>query len=524
MSCPSEVLRRRRAWRRRQKLGRAALLLGSFLLVTACGSTVAVDAGRASNSEQAQLGITGSSPQAGDAHAPTSAAAGTVAGNAGGTANARSGGTSAAPPGGGTSTARAGGENLPTARAPVEIGIYVSENAQAFYQAIGASNQSVGNNKAQAQAVVNYVNHHGGLAGHPIIPVYAYLDATSNNTWASQEEAACATWTQDHHVIAAVSALNADQTMASCLDHHSVPLIVEDLTQHLARDFSAYPLVTPASIDANRLASIYIDQLSQQRFFAASTATPVKIGLLYFDTPGFNDVRIHALYPALAKIGQHVTDAVGFQRPQGLSDLGPLYTQIENAMLHFHADAITHIITMDEAGDFWGAGSLAAENQHYYPKWGLNSYDAPGVGESQAPADQAANAVGVGFDPLFDVDQQHQPPRNPTAKLCTSIMTAAGQATTSQQTLAVEWAYCDTLLLLQSATRGVSAPNLATAPLAERAILNGVDALGRSFLPANTFNAYFSAEQRDGAASVRRFGYTTNCNCFVYTSGLISVH
>ena len=61
----------------------------------------------------------------------------------------------------------------------------------------------LGDPRAMAKAMGNWVNAHGGLKGHPITLVYDQDSATS--TIAQNDSTHCATFTQDNRVAAVIT-------------------------------------------------------------------------------------------------------------------------------------------------------------------------------------------------------------------------------------------------------------------------------------------------------------------------------
>src|SRR4051794_4160269 len=83
---------------------------------------------------------------------------------------------------------------------PLLIGAAYERNAGAADSAVGADNSDPGDFKADYTALIKYVNAHGGVAGHPLVPVWYEFDVASSESVSTQEQRACDTWTHDHHV------------------------------------------------------------------------------------------------------------------------------------------------------------------------------------------------------------------------------------------------------------------------------------------------------------------------------------
>jgi len=85
----------------------------------------------------------------------------------------------------------------------IYIGLVYSTNADAVNKAAGANGISTGDTQADAKAVIDDINKHGGVAGRKLVPIWYAFDSTSTQPIDSQWSAACAHFTQDNHVFAA---------------------------------------------------------------------------------------------------------------------------------------------------------------------------------------------------------------------------------------------------------------------------------------------------------------------------------
>ncbi|MCU1587113.1 MAG: hypothetical protein JWN31_606 [Frankiales bacterium] len=385
--------------------------------------------------------------------------------------------------------------------APVEVGIAYAPNAAAFGQALGGS-LDLGDGKAQSDAVVAYVNAHGGLAGHPIKPVYYAVDLTRTNPWAIFVQEACSLWTEDHHVIAAVFPVNIDVAqLSACLRKHGAVLDASSLWLRSQSDYSAGPLlVEPSMITVERLAPLYIRGLQQQGHFAGK---PV-IGLLSYDYP---QSRLFAklITAEVKKIGLSVKVTFEAQYAESTAGLGTTIAQVQSSVLRFRSAGVTHLLSSAIPGGIGVAFQPAAQSQGYHPRYGLTSFDAL----AGMPANQTANALAVGWW-LHDADARHEI-ANPTTKLCRSVFRSNGSADTrDKELLAV--VYCDFLLLLQHTAQGLQpGARLDGVELTRR-----LDVTGASFQSSRGLGTLLSSSRRDGATGLRGMHFDLPCSCWLY--------
>ena len=174
---------------------RTALLAGVVMLA-ACGTTVPV-------SSQATLsgGLNGpDGVQDPTTSQPTTTGSSPVGGSGGTGATATSGSTVTGTTGTAgavlsTGPTGAGGKVAP----PLSIGVVLTATSNA--ESFGVSFGNTYSERQVDDAIINALNAQGGLAGRKIVPVYAKTDTGSSN-WQTDFSAACATFTQDHHVVA----------------------------------------------------------------------------------------------------------------------------------------------------------------------------------------------------------------------------------------------------------------------------------------------------------------------------------
>lgn len=151
----------------------------------------------------------------------------------------------------------------------ISIGVPVLVNYDTVVNSFAAKGQTVGDQRAQAQAVVDYLNARGGMAGRQIKPVYQEWDS-SNGTFASQAQSTCVGLTQDHHVFAVANHTYGMATLVDCLARANTPLVAGGDTGGWADqamlDQNDQFLYMPASLNFTRWA-VLVDGLVDAGFF-----------------------------------------------------------------------------------------------------------------------------------------------------------------------------------------------------------------------------------------------------------------
>jgi hypothetical protein len=466
----------------RTRFGRT-LLVAVVALTAACGSTVPLaqrrgaDAGLDASAPSAAE-TTGATPGAVDATA-TSSSAGAVA--SGATARgARTAGTAAA-----------------GSHSPVQVGVGVDSNLAAFGAAFGASS-SQPEEKTIAEAIVADINRSGGLAGHPLAPVYTEFDSTSTD-WVAQDQAACAAFTQDHHVVAAVRTDDIFGPLDACLAAAKIPLVLYESVFREPAWFRAFPglRLTPDDPSPVRLYAALADRMTATGRWTPST----KIGLVRYDRGDQAVIERDAIRPALGAHHLALTDAEALHTPESFQDVGTTSAQLAGVILKFRQKGIDHVVF--QGGDMSYLFAVAAQSQHYAPQYALTSFDFPNA----LPAAQLHGAFGVGWQPTDDV--LSQPTASAGARRCQHAVAATGASFDTAGADRV-YATCDQLYFLQAAYN-------AAASVGPGALAVGAARLGAGWSPAFTF-AVNAFAHPDGVAAYRDLSYDDGCACLAYGS------
>lgn len=200
------------------------------------------------------------------------------------------------------------------------------------------------------------INSRGGLAGRRIVPVFGELDAANSDTYAQQEQAVCAKWTEDHSVAAVVSAINATTNVVQCLQQHGVPFVADDLVPYDRNEYNRHNnLVTPSMLSLDRCAAVHVEALQRQRYFDDGA----RVGIAYFDEPKFRRALAEIVKPAPGRLGVHLADESAVRRNQSPGELSLVAADAESAAFRFKANDVTHVMFLDIGGYL----VAAAENQ-----------------------------------------------------------------------------------------------------------------------------------------------------------------
>ena len=494
------------------------------LLAAGCGSTVqATGTEQVGGSGSQSLSVPGGSAPVGGgtpgAVAPGAGLGGVPGSNGGGVPGSVGNGAGQVGASGGGSGTTGGGADVQAGDGPgvtattINIAAAYDPNVSSADAAIGAANANPGDVKAETDAVIAYINNHGGVAHRKVVPVW-YRSNTSDDT-STTDQKACNYWTQDHKtfVLSAGDALLDACTARSggiALNAGAIALETTAQNQKYPQDIN----LTSFTIDHSML--VTINGLAKQGYFSKGG----KFGIVTWDDPYYHYGITQAANPALARLGLHGVPVQYVAVPQALQDISETSAAAGNAVLKFRTMGIDHVLIFDGPAGVTSSGVLflewtqQANSQHYYPKHGLNSTSGFNAFGSEVPRQELEGAQGVGWLPSLEETSSDwaNTPIPPNGKLCLKIMKDAGQQQSGANAQAVQLAICDTLFFLKQVLDPV------TGPLNRQTALAAINSIGTRFLPSVTFGVDLSASRHDGAYLVRNMAFQDGCGCFRYTS------
>jgi len=385
-------------------------------------------------------------------------------------------------------------------------------------QAIGLNAVDNGDEAAMARIMVDHVNTHGGLAGQKLVPVYYNIDTSQYGDSADVTlSAACSFFTEDHHVVAALVSWHARglHVFEACMQRKGAAVI--DPNGQIVGDRFAtrqYPLyMAPNGIGLDRVGENLPGVLAGAGYF--SGAEPV--GVLAMDIPEMHRTVDQRLKPALSRVRANLKDVVYISQAKSLSDVGRLSNELAAAVLRFRNANITRVV--DLAGAV-GLFAPQAESQRYRPRYGLTSGSAPAaLTANGTPPAQLRGAVGMGWMPVYDVNQSTPADRGPAEAACLALMRARGQNPGSAITVIyTALTYCEQFWFLQHLAARVP----ASSPLTGRTLASALDGVQGTFRSSLTARTLLQADRPDGVAAVRRLAFHDSCECFRYAAGPVA--
>ena len=375
----------------------------------------------------------------------------------------------------------------------------------------GSSAQFGNRNLEKAgNAVIAYINGHGGVAGRKLQPVWFHIDPSLYAAGAEGrqqvEQSACAQWTEDNHVFAVVGAYMGEENMLQCMANTKTVFISDYLPAYISnkRFAELHDLFyAPHFLMAQRRERALVDALWKQGFFNKGA----KLGALVEDNPGVRAGVNLGMKPAL--------------RSHGLSlETEIVYRDGKNAPWATYAyqlksKGVTHVLMSGTTSGFFPTLFFmqAAEAQEYTPRYGIATDNQPlSLRLFNAPRRQMAHTQGMGWLPLFDIGQVS--PQSDVGRICESINKNAGQPAGTAEV------YCEGLFFLKSLLDRAS----VVGPAGMAASAAGI---GDGFHSVYTIGGLtrFSNTVHDGPAQYRDLVFDSRCGtsgaeCFKYQGSI----
>jgi hypothetical protein len=454
-----------------------------LLAFVACSST---NAERTDVSARSSDAPTAGSSLAADGSSPTAdAGRGATASRASTPATGAAGATDAAAPGATVPVKAPTGGTL-------KLGVHLSANAAA------ASTFGVrlpAHSPEKVDAIVKWINTHGGIAGRRVVPAYHTTDPLQG-TFDQQAQQACTHLTQDENVTFAISAAQVYRdSLPACFAANETPFVWDVFYPTQRNVVPATYLYRPAQPHTDRLGFV-IDGLVNHGFFRNA-----RIGIVRYDSAKAKAISDGVLKPGLKRHRLGVVSEFAVREPDSAAQASDTAAAASSGVLRFRQQRITHVIFVPSGGAIPLLYLAAAESQGYRPKYAFSSLDAPYFVRDSVPRAQLEGAAGVGWAPVVDLGPERREAQmfSSGSRLCVGI---AGKAGYGPEEAPIT--YCNMLFFLKAALDGVS--DVSTAGLASAV----VQATG--FDTSLTYGARFARGRHDGTAKARVFVYTDDWN------------
>lgn len=411
----------------------------------------------------------------------------------------------------------------------IAVGVPYTANGDAANAAIGAEGLTAGDQKANNQAVIDEINAQGGVAGRKLVPVFHAYDATSSESRASQDQAACEAFTRDAKVLLVLGA-GLTEVFAACMEKAGVSIVNTGVIVNLDRaEFRRSPhLYDLNTMTQERMMAELVRALQRQQWFtgwntatgSASPAVPVKLGVLSYDKPSWSRPLRSTLLPALKAAGHAVApdDVREVRFIDNNAELAELAADVQSAILRFQSSGVTHVVILDASALMTIVYSQAATNQGYFARLGVNS--ATGMQALQDTGIDGnrvfAGALGLGWLPALDLPRAESARyANAATKRCLELIERrTGQTFDSTNAASIALGTCDSLFFFDDVASAAAAA--ATPRLDRTGLRLAVEALGDRFQSAFVGRTRFAPGRQDAVETGYDLAWDTSCTCARY--------
>ena len=432
------------------------------------------------------------------------------------------GGDTAAPPPSSGGNAPAGANGPGITADTIKIGISYADDAEEANAAIGAAGATQINQKQAWEAMLKYVNGHGGVNGRELVPVWHKLSATSTEAYDQQDQEVCAHWTQDDPVFVSDGAFKTENGI-SCFQENGLVTIATNGLRYKSRAFfDRYPTYLEFDgVDNDSIAAMYADNMKKMGLFDQGH----QLGIVTWDDPEYATPTKNTLIPRLQKMGVNVADVQYITTPDSGGEVAGPIGQVGNTAVRFKGEGITHVMFMDLGANLAFFFMQAAQRQQYAPRYGLTSASGnsalmtvAGDGSKEDFKEQLKDAVAIGWVPTIDVNAGDAPSwtRTNAKKVCYQIMREGGIKLDSANAKGLAEGVCDNAWTIQSTLEA------AGPVINQETWYKGLaKASGTPLTGGMGFR--ISSTRRDGIETAAQLKFFSDCVCFKYTSSRFAV-
>jgi hypothetical protein len=398
----------------------------------------------------------------------------------------------------------------PRQTGPLTIGFLTTDTSNA-----ASTGASLGNTVSETgvdTALINALNKKGGIAGRQVKLVLAHTDTGATN-WSNDFQAACATFTEDHHVDAVLGyQFTYEPNLESCLAKKGIPHLSNGFNVPSSSVLAQYPLFW--SLDVPTIGDRSIAKF--EGAIKTGFLTPQnKLGIVLDDCPGTLPAWKSEVRPYL--VAHHINIAVEYTTTCGTGNnagTAATVTGVTSALLKFRSAGVNRIsfVSVSEAPVLYVI-STVAQTQSYYPGWIVSSLGQLAIIGGQAPKSEMRNTHGYGWLPSQDVPPRYNPKPNASQRRCVSLLASEGVKPRSAADFGYAYNACEAVFLYERALE------LTNGNSDGRLVSDAIGSVGNKF--ESMLNLYgrstYSSSRRNNAPAVYKpINWDGTCSCFRY--------
>lgn len=360
--------------------------------------------------------------------------------------------------------------------------------------------------EAAARAVAAEYNANGGILGRKIELVFEPFDLSG--TFSSAFQGACAQFTEDHKTFAVTTEFTREglQLLQQCLSKKRTILAFDSpgigMSQDRAERYAPY-FYNPAVVYYDRWGSVLDVAVSQQLLQRGA-----KVGIVQLDDPAVNAAMQAEIRPAIERAGGRVVAEMRLAPVTAGDNFGQAAQQLGGAVLQFKSAGVDHVMFIGGAAAGPVVFMNSASAQQFRPRYIFTSDNNPMYLAANAPVEQMASAVGLGWNPAIDVGDTTGT-TTPGGAECFAILRKASIDFTKKPNPLVH--VCDFIQFLKVVTDKAGS-------FEAEAIRSAYPEIADGYKPASTFKVAPKPGRSDGAAEVRALAFGADCRCFRYTT------
>ncbi len=416
------------------------------------------------------------------------------------------------------------GENGPgISSTTIKIGVSYADDTEEANRAVGAtSGASQINTRRAWEAMIDYINAHGGAADRKLEIVFHRLSVTSTEPYDQQDQEVCNHWTQDDPVFVADGGFKTENGIACFHKNGLVTITTNGLRFKSGAFFERYPTYLEFDgVDNDSIDIMYADNMKKMGFFDKG----YKLGILSWSDPEYANPTKNTLVPRLRQLGIKVSDVTYITTPDSGGEAAGPIAQIGNTAVRYKSDGITHVMFQDLGANLAFFFMQAAERQQYAPRYGLHSGSGgtalanllKGTSNESSARNQLEDAVAVGFSPTIDANAKDVPSWGKNAarqKVCYRQMREGGVEMKDSNARALAEGVCDAAWTIQATLDAISGEVINQETWYE-----GLARIEAMDLQLTGSGFKITQSKRDGLEFAARMKFFDDCVCFKYVSG-----
>ena len=390
---------------------------------------------------------------------------------------------------------------------PVQVGFELTGNVGANQQSVaGANVNPYSSGKPFAQAMIKWVDSHGGLGGRQIQPVYYPHDFTSPTDF----QDLCTTFFQDNHIFVDVPFAESPSEYP-CFKQNNAILLGASGPTSVFQQYAGN-LYGPASMPTQ----VYLKNYGIDVVKSHWIKPGAKVGLIYANNTDIATAVQQQLIPYLKSHGVKLTDTAQAIQILDVASFQEAQVPTQNAVLRFKQEGITQVLM-----PAWGEYNFLiwlrdAVPQNYFPAYAFGAGVVLGANEKN---DSLLASYPI---KLFDGSMlvsgstatEPSPPVAPITLKCQSIYASEGvsiptRPSSTDSTSPFGYQICYNMLFLKQVFAKGNVTDLASFKRA-------ADSLGTSVVqyagpPSIVLNAKHPYQ---GETELQDLKYNVSCTCY----------